>query len=77
MLGILILLIISWLLPFFFEKKSILALGFLPIVKRLKQFFFGFLITAVLCVLVQFFEAWLKSATWVLYSKVTSGIILK
>lgn len=77
MSGILILLIFSWLLLFFIEKKSILALGLLPIVKRLKQFFIGFLITAVLCVLVQFFEAWLKSATWVLNTKVTSGIILK
>ena len=77
MLGIIVALAISWLLLFYFEKKSILSLGFLPIVKRLKQFLIGFLVTAVLCTLVQYFESFLKSATWVLNEKITSLIILK
>jgi uncharacterized protein len=37
MIGILVALAISWLLLFLVEKQNILALGFLPIVKRLKQ----------------------------------------
>ncbi len=77
MLGILVALAISWLLLFLIEKKNILSLGFLPIAKRLKQFFIGFLITAVLCAIMQYFESLLKSSTWVLNEKITSLIILK
>ena len=71
MLGILVALAISWLLLFLIEKKNILSLGFLPIVKRLKQFFIGFLITATLCAIVQYAESFLKSSTWVLNEKIT------
>ena len=77
MLGILIAIAISWLLLYLIEKKNILALGFLPIVKRLKQFFIGFLITGILCILVQYLESYLKSSTWILNRNITSGIILK
>tara|TARA_R100000935_G_C2795470_1_gene147953 strand:- start:266 stop:970 length:705 start_codon:yes stop_codon:yes gene_type:complete len=77
MIGILVALAISWLLLFLIEKKNILALGFLPIVKRLKQFLIGFLITGILCVLVQYLESYLKSSTWVLNKEISSGIILK
>jgi len=77
MLGIIVALAISWLLLFLIEKKNILSLGFLPIAKRLKQFFIGFLITAILCAIVQYSESLLKSSTWVLNEKITSQIILK
>ncbi len=77
MIGILIAISISWLLLYLFVKKNILALGFLPIVKRLKQFLIGFIITGLLCVLAQYIEAYLKSSVWVLKENVTGGIILK
>jgi len=77
MIGILVAIVISWLLLHLFEKKNILALGFLPIGKRLKQFLIGFLITGTLCVLDQYLEAFLKSSTWVLNENSTGGIILK
>lgn len=77
MIGILVALAISWLLLFLIEKENILALGFLPIVKRLKQFLIGFLITGILCVLVQYLESYLKSSSWILNKDITSGIILK
>ncbi len=63
MIGILVIIAISWLLLYLIEKKNILALGFLPITKRLKQFLIGFLVTGVLCVLVQYLEAYLNSST--------------
>jgi predicted permease len=66
MIGILVVIAISWLLLYLIEKKSILALGFLPVSKRLKQFSIGFLITGILCVLVQLLEAHLRSSTWIL-----------
>ncbi|MEX0610038.1 MAG: CPBP family intramembrane glutamic endopeptidase [Balneolaceae bacterium] len=77
MIGIIAAFATSWLLLYVVEKKSILALGFLPIVKRLKQFLIGFLITGILCVLVQCLEAFLKSSSWVLNEDITGGIILK
>lgn len=77
MIGILVALAISWLLLFLIEKENILALGFLPIVKRLKQFLMGFFITGILCVLVQYLESYLKSSTWVLNKDISSGIVLK
>jgi len=77
MIGISVALAISWLLLFLIEKKSILSLGFLPILKRLKQFLLGFLITAILCAIVQYSESLLKSSHWVFNEKATSLIILK
>ncbi|MDF0716422.1 type II CAAX endopeptidase family protein [Muricauda sp. 334s03] len=77
MIGILVIIAISWLLLYFIEKQHILALGFLPIVQRLKQFLIGFLLTGILCVFIQYLEAYLKSSTWILNKNVTSGIILK
>ncbi|WP_347175530.1 CPBP family intramembrane glutamic endopeptidase [Polaribacter uvawellassae] len=77
MIGILVAIAISWLLFYLIEKKNILALGFLPIGKKLKQFLIGFLITGILCVLVQYLESYLKSSTWILNKDITSGIILK
>lgn len=77
MIGIIIILAISWLLLFLIEKKSILSLGILPIIKRLKEFLIGFLITAILCTIVQYTESLLKSSTWVLNETITPLIILK
>ena len=77
MIGILVAIAVSWLLLYLIEKKNILALGFLPIAKKLKQFSIGILITGILCVLVQYLEAYLKSSTWILNEKITNGIILK
>lgn len=62
MLGIAIALIISWIILYLFEKKSILSLGFLPFSKRIKQFAIGFIITAILCVSVELIELLLKSS---------------
>lgn len=77
MIGILIAIAASWLLLFLIEKKNILALGFFPITERLKQFLIGFLITGVLCILVQYLEAYLKSSIWTLNENITGRIILK
>lgn len=77
MLGILIAIALSWLLLFSIEKKSILALGFLPTGKRLKQFLFGFMVTGLLCIIVQYLEAHLKSSTWTFNENITARIILE
>ncbi|WNJ17438.1 type II CAAX endopeptidase family protein [Pontibacter sp. G13] len=77
MIGILVGLAISWILLFLIEKKHILALGFLPIPRRAKQFAFGFLITGTLCALAQCFEAYLKGADWVFYEHISGATVLE
>ena len=77
MLGIVVLFAISWLLLYLIERKSVLALGLLPVAKRLKQFLIGFLITGILCVLVQLLESYLRSSTWVVNNNLANGIILE
>ncbi|MGO3156450.1 CPBP family intramembrane glutamic endopeptidase [Mesonia sp.] len=77
MIGILIAVCISWLLLFLIEKESILALGFLPVIKRCKQFLIGFMITGILCFLVQYLETYLKSSVWIWNENTNDRIILK
>lgn len=77
MIGILVILAISWLLLYFIEKKHITALGLLPVGKRLKQFGIGFLITAVLCVLTQILEAFLREASWRVNEAITPQAVLQ
>jgi uncharacterized protein len=77
MIGILTGLIISWLLLYFIEKRNILDLGFLPLLKRLKQFAIGFLVTAILCGIVQYSESLLRSSHWYFNENHSLELILK
>jgi membrane protease YdiL (CAAX protease family) len=75
MIGILIILLISWIALYLIEKKSLHVLGILPVIKRLKQFVIGFIVTAILCTVVQYFELVLKSSSWRLNENFTAEII--
>ncbi len=75
MLGIGFIVVISGILLYVVEKQNLLVLGFLPILKRLKQFIQGFLFTAALCVLTQLFHSFLTSSEWVL-NNITSQLII-
>ncbi len=77
MIGISILLAISWALLYLTERKSILALGIVPIRRRLQQFGIGFLLTSLLCISVQFLEVTLKSTEWHLNKEVDTVLILR
>ncbi|WP_452610357.1 CPBP family intramembrane glutamic endopeptidase [Roseivirga echinicomitans] len=61
---------------FLFEKKSLLVLGFTPVVKKLKQFGLGFLVSAVICVTVTLALAALRSETWLLNSQFNFTLLL-
>lgn len=77
MIGILVALLVSWLLLYLFERKSILALGLLPIGKRGRQFLTGFALTASLCAAVQYAEVQLSEASWVLNEKFSGKLLLE
>lgn len=76
MVGILVIILISWLLLYFIERRSILALGFLPVLKRLKQFCLGFLITSLLCAGVQILEMHLKTPKFYLNENIYGSLVL-
>lgn len=77
MTGILVALLLSWLILYVIEKKHLSALGFFPIPKRILQFLAGFFISALLCIGVQFFEAFLQSSSWVFNEDITLKLVLQ
>ena len=76
MIGIIVALAISWVLLYLVEKTSLLALGFVPVSKRLKQFGIGFLVASILCVSVQLLESTIKSSHWILNEEIGINMIL-
>lgn len=76
MIGILVELIVSWILLYLIERKTILALGFVPISKRLQQLAIGFVITAILCMAVEALEMLLRSSSLHLNENASAARIL-
>lgn len=66
MIGILVILAISWLLLYLLIRKNLMVLGFEPMGKRVLQLSTGVLLAGVLCALTQIIEITLSGAsiTW-------------
>lgn len=64
MLGLLIIIVISWLLLQFFEKKSIDALGIMPSVNRAFQFFVGFIVISLIVLINIYVETRILNIDW-------------
>ncbi len=64
MLGILVILAVSWLLLHFAVKKDLLVLGFTPVPKRLLQFFLGILLMVILLLIVAAADTWWYQFEW-------------
>jgi membrane protease YdiL (CAAX protease family) len=77
MAGIIVELIISWLLLWFFYKKHLAVLGFRPTKTRLTNFGVGFLIAASCCTLYQIMTTAFVDNSWALNKQVTEKIILE
>ncbi|TMI74338.1 MAG: CPBP family intramembrane metalloprotease [Bacteroidetes bacterium] len=77
MLGILVQLIISWLLVWFFEKGNLSFLGFYPTKRRLLDFTLFFLITAVCCSTGFFLRMYFAREHWELNPFLTVTVIFK
>ena len=65
MLGILVILILSWLLLWLFSKEHITALGVMPNRKRLRVFLIGLLLMAVFCAVNLLGQAYLMEISYV------------
>ncbi len=66
MLGILVILTLSWALLHFIEKKNLLILGFLPVGKRLIQFAIGFIFISIISIGFIYHEGIVKQIEWTL-----------
>ncbi|WP_191860686.1 CPBP family intramembrane glutamic endopeptidase [Hanstruepera ponticola] len=64
MLGLLVIIIVSWVLLHFIEKKNINVLGIVPSFKRLGQFALGFLVISIIVLLNIFFETQILKVEW-------------
>jgi membrane protease YdiL (CAAX protease family) len=77
MLGILVQLIVSWLLVWFFEKGNLSFLGFYPTKRRLLDFTLFFFITAICCSTGFFLRMYFGREHWELNPLLTVTVILK
>lgn len=76
MLGIITELFISWLLLRFIVKGNLSALGLEPTSMRIKNFWVGFLLAAISCILYQLMSTFFANNSWVLNKEITVlGII--
>jgi membrane protease YdiL (CAAX protease family) len=64
MLGLLVIIVVSWVLLHFIEKKSIEALGIIPSKKRIIQFLIGFAFVTLICLLMIFIESLVLNVEW-------------
>lgn len=65
MLGLLIIIIISWILLHYMQQKNIEVLGIIPTKKRIIQFSLGFIIMIIICLLKITVETYALKVTWI------------
>jgi len=76
MLGIIVQLLVSWLIIWFFEKGNLSILGFYPTKKRLLGFAIFFIVTALCCSSDFFMRMLFAKQQWKLNPKLTANLIL-
>jgi len=64
MLGILVILIVSWLLLYFIENKNLMVLGFLPISKVIMEFSIGVLFILIITLIFVGIDTFVNSIVW-------------
>lgn len=75
MLGIIVQLLISWVIIWFFEKGNLGVLGFYPTKKRLSGFFLFLIITALCCASDFIMRMAFAKEQWYVNPKLTAGIL--
>lgn len=64
MLGNVVILLVSWLMLHLVLKQDLSALGWSPVLLRLKQFFYGFAFMVLICSLVYVIRRWISGTEW-------------
>ncbi|MCH7877859.1 MAG: CPBP family intramembrane metalloprotease [candidate division Zixibacteria bacterium] len=76
MLGLLVILACTWTLLYVFEKRSLLALGFTPILQRIRQFTIGFLFTATLSAFFLIGDSLFRESQWIINNEFSYRLLL-
>jgi len=76
MVGIIIILIISWLLLWVVEKKNLSVLGFTPTKNRLANFCVGFFMTGLLCAVYHYIKVVVVHNFWMLNPKLSGANLI-
>lgn len=69
MLGLLVIVVISWILLHFIQKEGLEALGIMPNQKRVYQFLMGFLTMIFIVLLTISIETYIAKIQWSVHSK--------
>ncbi|WP_299339438.1 CPBP family intramembrane glutamic endopeptidase [uncultured Psychroserpens sp.] len=77
MLGLLVIIVVSWVLLHFIEKKNIEVLGIIPYPKRILQFLIGMLFMVLLCLLWIAIETFILNVNWQLKNAINYTLIFK
>ncbi|EDP72031.1 hypothetical protein FBALC1_13057 [Flavobacteriales bacterium ALC-1] len=77
MIGLLVIIIVSWVLVHFFEKKTIEILGIIPYPKRLLQFIIGMLFMMSLCLMWIAIETFVLNVEWQLNGEINYSLIFE
>ena len=77
MVGLLVIIVVSWVLLYFIEKENIEALGIIPYGKRIMQFLIGLSFMALINLLVIYIESIILTVDWELKSSVNYDLIFK
>jgi len=76
MIGLLVIIVVSWVLLYFIEKKNLLVLGIIPNQKRIIQFLIGFLFIVLINLLSIYIETLVMSVNWK-FKSINYGLIYK
>lgn len=77
MLGLLVILVVSWALLHFVQKAPITVLGFTPVLKRIYEVCFGFIILSMVNFSFIIDQTWITGATWVQNPELSVGLVLE
>ncbi|PQB07920.1 hypothetical protein BST83_12745 [Polaribacter filamentus] len=75
MLGLLVIIVVSWLLLHFIENESIDVLGINPNGKRFVEFIVGFLFIILITLLTIYIESVLLSVDWKMKKRVKLQLV--
>ena len=77
MIGIIVQLVLSWIIVWFFEKGNLSFLGFFPSRKRLRDFALFFLITALCCSSGFFLRMYFGKEQWEINPALNAGLVFE
>ncbi|MBT2620093.1 CPBP family intramembrane glutamic endopeptidase [Chryseobacterium sp. ISL-6] len=76
MIGIIIILFLSWLLLWLMEKKQLTVLGLELTKKRLKDFFIGLVMASLVCSVYHIINVYWANNFWICNQKISTQMIL-